>query len=299
MFVKSLDIKKDIKVSELIEMFGESAFNARRLSIAAKIYEEMVSSGAHITLTLAGAMIPAGMRKIISGLIKNNFINCLVTTGANIVHEICEALGFRHLIGSLSVNDVELGKKGISRIYDVFIEQKAFEALEKFTSKLIESLNGRFASFEVLWAIGKMLPDDESFLKIAYNKRVPIICPTLHDSIIGLHMYIYGKNLHIDYSLDIKNLLDIYHEHEKNGIVIIGGGVPKNFALQAMLLEDGFDYAIQITTDVPEWGGLSGATLDEAKSWCKLKPDAKSVTVYCDATIALPMIYAYLLDKLK
>ncbi len=298
MFVKSLKVERGLKVSELIEMFECTAFNARRLSIAARIYEEMLKNDSFVFFTLAGAMIPAGMRRIVADMIENDFIHCLVTTGANVVHEVCEALGYRHLIGDVNVNDVELSERGLSRIYDVFIEQKAFEGLENFISEILSDLNGSLSSYEFLWEIGRRLGDKRSFLRIAYERDIPVICPTLHDSIIGLHLNIYGRNLRIDYSKDIGKLLDLCFEGRKHGIFVVGGGVPKNFTLQAMLLADGFDYAVQITTDVPEWGGLSGATLDEAKSWCKLKPNAKAVTVYCDATIALPLIYAYLLDRL-
>jgi len=298
MFIESLKIRKDMKISELVDLFEKTAFNAKRLSIAAKIYEEMIKDNAFVFFTLAGAMIPAGMRNVISDMIKNDFIHCLVTTGANVVHEICESLGFKHISGVPEVDDVELSKKGISRIYDVFIEQKAFEGLEEFISGILKELNGTFGSYEFLQEVGKRINDKNSFLRVSYERGIPIFCPTLHDSIIGLHITIYS-NIVIDYKRDISKLLDLCFQKKKFGIVIIGGGVPKNFTLQSMLLAEGFDYAIQITTDLPEWGGLSGATLDEAKSWCKLKPNAKYMTVYCDATIALPLIYAYLLDKLK
>ncbi|MFN3384551.1 MAG: deoxyhypusine synthase family protein, partial [Archaeoglobaceae archaeon] len=150
---------------------------------------------------------------------------------------------------------------------------------------------------ELVRLIGSRL--ENSFLRTAFDKKIPVFCPTFHDSIAGLHLTLYGKKLVLDYRKDISEILDLCSQRRKMGIVIVGGGVPKNFALQAMLLSDGFDYAIQITTDSPQFGGLSGATLEEAKSWCKLKKDAKTVTVYCDATIALPLICSYLVDKLS
>ncbi len=297
MNVESPEINPSISASELVEMMSRTAFNARRLGEAAEICREMIESDTFVFLTLAGAMIPAGMRKIVMGILKNGFVNCLVTTGANIVHEIAEALGYPHEIGSPYVNDVELADESINRIYDVFIHQKAFEAIENFLAGIISELSGVYASYEFLWEVGKRL--ENSFLRIAYEKKIPVFCPTLHDSIAGLHISIYRKNLQIDYFKDISKILDLCFQKKKMGVIIVGGGVPKNFTLQAMLLGEGFDYAVQITTDSPQWGGLSGATLEEAKSWCKLKPEAKAVTVYCDATIALPLIYAYLLDKVR
>lgn len=294
MKVKSVDIKKGIKVSELVEQFYFTAFNARRLGAAGMIWKEMVKEDTYIFLTLAGAMIPAGMRNIVKGIIEDGFAHSIVMTGANLVHEVCEALGFEHLTGSELADDVKLAEEGISRIYDVFIENLAFEGVEKFFMEIFRELSGTYSSYEIVWEIGKRL--ENSFLRFAFENKIPIFCPTLHDSIAGLHLMLYGKNVLLNYTKDSKLLLDLCSQKKKMGIVIIGGGVPKNFALQAMLLAEGFDYAIQITTDSPQYGGLSGATLEEAKSWCKLKSDAKAVTVYCDATIALPLLYAYLLE---
>jgi len=298
MRVRSPEIQRMTRVSELVEMLASTAFNARRLGEAAKIYEDMIKNDSFIFMTLAGAMIPAGMRNIVSGMIENNFVHCLVTTGANVVHEILESLGIGHESGSCYADDVKLAEEGINRIYDVFISREAFEKVEEFFSEVLSKLDGVYATYELLWELGKELPDERSFLKLASKKRVPVFCPTLHDSIAGLHLMIYGKGVKLDFLKDISRIVDLCFQKRKMGVFIVGGGVPKNFTLQAMLLAEGFDYAIQITTDSPQWGGLSGATLEEAKSWCKLKQNAKAVTVYCDATIALPLIYAYLVDKI-
>ncbi len=294
--IREINVFEGIKVSELVNQFKDSAFNARRLGEAAEIYREMVERDSFIFLTLAGAMIPAGMRGVIAGMLREGFVDALVTTGANLTHEIAEALGYRHVKGSDQVDDVELSRRSINRIYDVFVSNEAFEGVERFTSELFSQLEGTFASFELVREIGKRLPEN-SFLRIAYEKDIPIFVPTIHDSIVGLHLFIYGRNLVVDLKKDIGKMLDICFEKDPIGVCIVGGGVPKNFTLQAMLLADGFDYAIQITTDSPQFGGLSGATLEEAKSWCKLKEGAKATTVYCDATIALPLIYAFLLDS--
>lgn len=294
MKIEPLKVERGIKVSELVERFCSTSFNARRLGKAGKIWKEMVKEDAFIFLTLAGAMIPAGMRNIVKGILDNRLANSIVLTGANLVHEVCEALGFSHISGSEFVDDVELASKGVNRIYDVYIETSAFEGVERFFMEKFKELSGIYSSYQLVWEIGKGL--ENSFLRTAFEKKIPIFCPTLHDSIAGLHLMLYGKKAVLDYSRDTEMLLELCSQNRKMGIVIVGGGVPKNFTLQAMLLSEGFDYAIQITTDSPQFGGLSGATLEEAKSWCKLKSDAKAVTVYCDATIALPMLYAYLLD---
>ncbi|AGK61978.1 deoxyhypusine synthase [Archaeoglobus sulfaticallidus PM70-1] len=287
----------EVSLSKILDEMYYSAFNARRLAIAAKIFRKMVEEDYFVFLTLSGAMIPAGMRNVISGMMKNGFINCLVTTGANIVHELVEALGIGHEIGREDVDDVELASKNINRIYDVFVVQNAFEEVENFISPIISDLEGAYSTPEFLRVVGEKIEDRNSFLRVAYEKGIPVFSPTLHDSIVGLHLSIYRKKgFYIDFMKDINQILDLCFQKRKIGVVIVGGGVPKNFTLQAMLLADGFDSAIQITTDSPQWGGLSGATLSEAKSWCKLKENAEEVTVYCDATIALPLLYAYLLE---
>jgi deoxyhypusine synthase len=288
----------ELKVSKIIEGMEDSAFNARRLSKAAKLWREMVEKEYFIFLTLAGAMVPAGMRNVIAGMMEKRFVSCLVTTGASIVHEIIEALGIGHEVGNEDADDSKLAEKEKNRIYDVYVTQKAFEEVENFLAPIISELEGDFSTPELIREIGGRIDDEASFLRIAYKRRIPIFCPTLHDSIFGLHLSVYRKRgFVVDFLRDVNQILDLCFQKIPLGIVIVGGGVPKNFALQAMLLAEGFDAAIQITTDSPQWGGLSGATLNEAKSWCKLKKDAKEVTVYCDASIALPLMYAYLLDS--
>ncbi|MEM1579331.1 MAG: deoxyhypusine synthase [Archaeoglobaceae archaeon] len=296
MEVKPVKIEKGMRVSELLEEFFFSAFNARRLSKAGKLWKEMISEKAFVILTIAGAMIPAGMREILKGMLERDFVHALVLTGANFVHEVCEALGYKHSIADEKISDVELAEMNLNRIYDVLINTPAFEAVENFLADVFRDLEGQKGSYEVLQEVGSKL--ENSFLRVANEKKVPVFCPTFHDSVAGLHFAIYAKKALLDYNRDIKKLIEICSHSAKIGITIIGGGVPKNFALQAMLLADGFDYAIQITTDSPHFGGLSGAELEEAKSWCKLKKDAKTATVYCDATIALPILYAYLLDSI-
>ncbi|MCS7119415.1 MAG: deoxyhypusine synthase [Archaeoglobaceae archaeon] len=296
MKIESLRIRKEMKVFDLVEAFTLSAFNARRLGDSAKLWKRMIEDDAFIFFTFAGAMIPAGMREIISGTIELGFAHSIVTTGANIVHEICESLGYSHEIGSEKANDPELAERDLNRIYDVFIPTSAFFAVEEFLSKVFGEISGNLSSYEILWEIGSKL--ENSFLRVAFEKRVPVFCPTFHDSIAGLHLMLYGKKVVLDYKKDIKKILELCSQNRKMGIIIVGGGVPKNFALQSMLLSKGFDYAIQITTDSPHFGGLSGATLEEAKSWCKIKKDAKVVTIYCDATITLPILFAYLVDSI-
>ncbi len=298
-------IKGDMKVAELVQLFSGCAFGAGRLSRAVEILGEMVSDeGCRKFLGLAGAMVPGGMRNIVSQLIQEGWVDVLVTTGANLVHDMLEALDLHHYRGSSSVDDLELRRLEINRIYDVYLPERHFTVLEEKLQTIFRNLDGgrTYSIRELLAEIGESLDDRNSILRSAVDAGVPVFCPAVQDSIIGLQAWLYRQQhkLKVDTFQDLHEFIDLCYESKKTGALLIGGGVPKNFILQSMLVTPrGFDYAVQLTTDTPQWGGLSGATLDEAISWGKLNENAKSVTVYCDATISLPLIVASLLGKRK
>jgi len=237
-------------------------------------------------------------------------VDVLVTTGANLVHDILEALGEHHYFCCEEERcegkerDAKLREQGVSRIYDVVVKDSAFAALEEFLHRTFEKLDHsrRYSIRELLTEIGRNIKDEGSILRVAFENGIPVFCPTLADSIIGLHAFIFKQisPLNVDAFEDLREINEIYCNASRAGVVILGGGVPKNFILQTALVapRGGFDYAIQITTKTPEDGSLSGATLEEAISWGKLRENAKAVTVYCDATIALPIIIAALRECL-
>jgi deoxyhypusine synthase len=220
------------------------------------------------------------------------------------VHDMVEALGYRHDIGTFAAEDKKLKDKDVGRIGDIYIEQKAFRHLEKWMYKILENIpeekRSHMAVAELLSIIGKQIEDPESILAMASERNVPIICPAFVDSIAGFHLWVFGqdKKLRIDPLLDTSTIMDKVYEAKKVGIIILGGGVPKHFALFANTFREGVDLAVQITMDRPEPGGLSGASLEEAISWGKIKPEGKGVTVICDATIAFPLIIAAALEKI-
>ncbi|HIE14922.1 TPA: deoxyhypusine synthase [Candidatus Bathyarchaeota archaeon] len=303
--VKHIEIKKSMRVKEILrEMRETGVLGAGRLGQAAYVLSEMFKdSDCSVFLTLAGPLVPAGLRKVIVNLIEGEYINVIVTTGANIVHDMIESLGFRHYQGTFEANDRKLKEEDIGRIGDIYVEQKAFQKLEEWMYNMLEEIpeikKKRISVAELLSEIGRKLPDKKSILSTAARKDVPIICPAFLDSIAGFHLWIYGQNgkINLDPLLDVSILMKRVYEAEKVGIIILGGGVPKHFALFANSFRDGVDLAVQITMDRPEHGGLSGATLEEAISWGKVKPEGKAVTVICDATIAFPLIVAAALDE--
>jgi len=305
-YVKQIRLHKGMSAGDLVrEMDATGVLGAGKVGEAASLVAQMFSDPNYtVFLTLSGALVPAGFRQVIHDLIEDEYVNVLITTGANMVHDMVEALGHRHIVGSFQAEDRQLRTKNIGRIGDVYIEQKAFQSLEKWLFQTVETISEekrqRISSAELLSEIGKRIKDEESILAIASQENVPIICPALVDSIAGFQLWMFGqdKALRIDPLLDIKAILDKVYEAEKVGIIILGGGVPKHFALFANTFREGVDAAVQITMDRPEPGGLSGASLEEAISWGKVKPKGKAVTVVCDATIAFPLIIAAALEKM-
>jgi len=292
-----------MSVDELMrELARAGAYNGGALARAADIYERMLTDRKTVKFFgLAGAMVPAGMGGIVTDLLSRGHIDVLVSTGANLTHDIIEALGCRHYHGSASCSDIELRQDEINRIYDVYLPNKAFITFENFIQDALASLDpGRsYPITELLALLGRRL--DCGILATASMKGVPVYCPALADSMIGLQCWLYSQSgkISVDAFSDMKGLIDRCFSAETAGALLVGGGVPKNFILQSMLMTpQGFSYAVQLTGDRPDLGGLSGATLDEARSWGKITGDALAVTVYGDATITLPMLVAAVLERI-
>lgn len=302
--VKGAKIGPNMTVEELVREYSGCAFGAGRLAEAVDIYYDMLASEKTTKFFgLAGAMTPAGMRNIVADLIRDGYIDVLVTTGANMVHDTVEALGLHHYKGTACSNDLQLRQECIDRIYDVYLPDQHFTDLEEFLQEIYAGLPKENLSIrQVLSEIGKNLEDDSSILKTAADMGVPVYCPALQDSVIGLQAWLYkeGNPFIVDAFADMHEFMEICFAAESAGAFLIGGGVPKNYILQSMLVTPkSFDYAIQLTMDRPETGGLSGATLDEAQSWGKVGENAKAVTVYADATITLPLMVAAVRTRLS
>lgn len=299
--VHQIEIEPDMSVEALIAGMKHCGFGARRLAEAVDIYEMMLSDNYVKFLTLSGAMVPAGMRNIVSMLIRQGYVDVLVTTGANLVHDIIESFGW-HCMGAPESDDAALREAGISRIYDVYLRDEDFIKFEELMQSILPDKEETLSGIEFMKILGSQISDSKSILRSASDCGVPVFCPALSDSMIGLQAWLHSqtKRLSVDAFADIKQIVDICYESPDAGIVIIGGGVPKNFALQSMLVTpNSFKLAVQLTTDTPENGGLSGATLSEAISWGKVAAEARYVTVYGDATITFPMMVAAALSRIE
>ncbi len=302
-----MKLKSGLTVGALVsQMSACGVLGAGNIGKATEIVKTMFGDPEYtVFLTLAGPLVPGGMRQIIRDLIEQEYVNVIVSTGANIVHDIVESLGHSHWVGTFLAEDEELKDKEIGRIGNIYIKQDAFRVLENWIYKTLEDIpeekREHISTTELLFQIGRRLPDPNSILATAARKGVPVISPGIVDSIAGFHMWMYmqEKKLRIDPLLDTHKIVDIAYEAKKVGMIILGGGWPKHYALFANTFREGVDLAIQITMDRPEPGGLSGATLKEAISWGKVKPEGKEVTVICDVTIAFPLIVASAMEGLK
>jgi len=303
--IEHVKIEPIMRVGELVDRMGKSGvFSAGRLAEAVDLYQGMVKDGATIFMGVGGALVPGGLRQVLVKAISDDLVDVMVTTGANVTHDLIESFGGHHLRGEPMVDDAKLRRQGMSRIYDAYVPQRAFELFEDRIQPMlaeVAKVGTRMSSAKLLREIGLRLDDRNSFLRAAAKHEVPVFAPALADSILGLQAWLYSQDheLIIDSLLDVREMVELAGKAEKPGAVLLGGGVPKNFVLQSMLLAPrAFEYAIQITMDRPEHGGLSGATLEEAKSWGKVSPNARLVTVIGDATVIFPLLITALLGRL-
>jgi len=306
-YVEQMKLSPGMTISEIAtEMEKAGVLGAGRLGKAVKIATEMFQDKDYTRfLTLAGPIVASGLRQIVRNLIRAEYIHGIVTTGANVTHDLIEAFGYKHEIGTSLVNDQALKRKGVGRIYDIYIKEAAFRKLEKETHRILaeisEEKRRNIATYELLWEIGKRLKDRNSILKTAEIKKVPIISPAIHDSMLGIHLWTFSQlhPLAVNPLLDFNKLTDMLFTAKKSGAIIVGGGVPKHHILAANMLRGGVDAAIQITFDRPEAGALSGAPLEEAISWRKVRSGGKLVTVIGDATILFPIIILAAIENVR
>jgi deoxyhypusine synthase len=296
-----------MKAGDLVrEMGGTGVLGAGRIGAAANVAIQMFNDGEYTNLlTLAGPIVPSGFRLVIGDLISRGFLDAIVSNGANITHDVIEALGFRHYQGSFNVDDRKVLHQGYNRIADIFVRESSFEQLDikirKMLARIPVSERKNLAFSELLRRIGLMLTDKDSILYKAARENVRIFSPGLLDSLLGMSLWGFAQTetLQLNPMADATNMAEMAMTSKKLGVLIIGGGLPKHNALLASVLREGVDSAVQITADRPEPGGLSGAPLAESISWRKIRKGGKFVDVYGDATICLPLILAAVLEKVK
>ncbi len=297
---------------------GFQAFNAGRLSEACQIFSEKMlapENDTTIGLTIAGAMTPAGLGGSVIEMMDRGLVDFIISTGANLYHDLHYALNFTLHRGSPFVNDIELYEDGVIRIYDVLFPATVLLETDAYIRDFIvrSGLNQAIATSEFHYRLGLDLLEknpacvEYSVVAHAAKAGVPLYTSSPGDSSIGMniayHELMNGGTFMIDPNKDVNEVCAIVMAGKKNGCVILGGGSPKNFYLQAQptlwevygIPKGGNDYFIQITTDSVVWGGLSGATPAEAVSWGKVNPGVlpDTVVAYVDSTIAFPLFCEY------
>ena len=311
--------------SELISFFGQTGYNARRLAEAAETLREMINSGATVCLTLAGAMTPIGLGKVIASMIANGFIDWIVSTGANAYHDLHFAYDLPVRQGYPDVDDDILYENQIVRIYDTYIKEiGTLQAQDVIIQRNMTGKKRRLnksesplpSTAQLTYELGKSVKEnskypEKSFIVSAYEHNVPIYIPAISDSSLGLNMVpllFENKATVPNVIMDIAESAAILWKSKISGGLELGGGVPKNFFQQTgpalyqilKLKEGGQDYLIQLTDARPDTGGLSGATLQEGKSWGKIRTaHAGNVIVYGDSSVYFPILCSYALSNCK
>ena len=321
--IDHVDLRKVSTISEMLNAYSGASFQSRTLAECVKTFLAMLKDKDRPTIFfgLAGAMVPAGMKKVVSLMVIEKMVDVIVSTGANMYHDTVEALGVHHYIGSPNVNDRDLYESGVDRIYDVFADEKKFREVDNKIMRLADEIvkteqivsSRRFLSLlgSYIEHSGSTEDKEDSIVWNCWKNNVPIFVPALNDCSIGLgitqhyveHLQKKLKPLIVDEIRDNYEIFQIKKASKKTGVIYVGGGVPKNYIQQTAYLQDifgvpdsGHDYGFQLTTDRPEWGGLSGCTFKEAFSWGKEKPTGIYTICYCDATIALPLVVKAVLE---
>jgi deoxyhypusine synthase len=303
--VEPFSITANLSADETLARMERISFQGRNLATARRIWEKILSSDATIFLGTAGALSAGGMRLILAHLIEHRYIDVLVSTGANLYHDLHETRGRRHFIGSPTLDDAALAVERIDRVYDTLASEDEFSKNDEWIASFVLKLERRpYTSREFLYKLGEYLwteTGNPGILTAAYRAKVPIFCPAISDSSIGMGL---SQARHRDQTAgfvdvigDIIESANIVIRRPSTASIVLGGGTPKNFINQASVQAEFYDdrvgghkFAIQIVTDVPYFGGASGSSLEEAQSWGKLSIESEKVTVQGDVTIALPIL---------
>jgi len=303
--VEPFEVTPGLSADEVLARMERVSFQGRSLAAARRIWEKMLADNCTIFLGMAGALSAGGMRLIAAHLIASRYVDCLVSTGANLYHDLHETRGRRHYVGSPRENDAALQADHIDRVYDTYASEDEFVDNDEWIAAFVMTLERRpYTSREFLYKLGEHLWNEtgrDGILTAAYRASVPIFCPAIADSSIGMGLsqarHRDERAGHSDVIGDIIESANIVIRRPRTASVVLGGGTPKNFINQASVQAEFYDdrvgghrYAVQIVTDVPYFGGASGSSLEEAQSWGKLATDAEQVTVHTDVTVALPLL---------
>src|SRR6202790_3703035 len=303
--IEPFTVEAGLTADQLLLRMERISFQGRNLATARRIWQKMLEDDVTIFLGMAGALSASGLRLIVAHLIANRYVDCLVSTGAILYHDLHETRGQRHFVGSPLADDAALAEERIDRVYDTFASEEEFIGNDNWIAEFAATLDVRaYTSREFLYLLGGHLwttTQRDGILTAAYRANVPIFCPAIADSSIGMGLSQARQRKagagQIDIIGDIVESANVIIRRPRTASVVLGGGTPKNFinqaSVQAAFYSDkvgGHRYALQIVTDVPHFGGASGSSLEEAQSWGKLRAEAARFSAQAEATIALPTL---------
>lgn len=312
------------KILRKMERIG---FQAHNLARAAQIWTEMLENKTTIFLAVSGAIVPAGMRRLLSFLVRNRYIDVYISTGSQFFHDFDETIGNKHYqYPPETGEDINFFDNRVVRMYDVLAKEHGADVSELFTREFVTTLEDRpYCTREFLHLYGRAMTKiakEDGIITTAYKSKVPLYCPAIGDSVIGMDVaaarYSHGAKTQFDVIADVIETTRIVAETEKKGgrtgVIILGGGVARNFTQQtatgSYILGRDFGasrdswfkrhkYGIQITCDSPQWGGLSGSTFEEAQSWGKYDNKMHATQIFSEVTIALPILVEAVIARNK
>ena len=307
-------VESSNSATSMLEKMAATAFQGRQLGNAFDVWKAMLADPeCTILMGLSGAMVPAGMRRVVRFMVENRLIDILTSTGANFFHDIHETKGFRHYQGSPDMDDEALGALMVDRMYDVLADEVRFREhdlwIGSFAARLDQSRP--YTTREFLYLLGLEVGKDcreDGIVTAAARHGVPLFCPAIGDSSIGIGVAESrhrGENrLMFDMMADVLEITNAVADSKATGVIYFGGGTPKNYTQQSEVVailmnrgKSGHRYGLQVVTDAPHWGGLSGCTLAESQSWGKIAKGARMVDCHCDSTIAMPLLVSALAEQ--
>jgi deoxyhypusine synthase len=303
--INDIEIKRKISVNNLVkQMYKSGGFTSKNLATGVDILEKMIKDRNCLKfLSFPACIIATGTRGVIKEMARKKLFDILITTCGTLDHDIARVWK-EYYHGSFFIDDSKLHKKGINRLGNIFIPNESYgliieEKMYQFL-KEIYSDNKELSSYELAWEIGKKINDKNSILYWCYKNKIPVLIPGITDGAVGYQIWQFSQDhdFKIDVLKDEQLLSDFIWKAKKSGALIIGGGISKHHVIWWSQFRSGLDYVVYITTAQEYDGSLSGARTREAISWGKIKEKAKHVTVEEDATIALPIMFSALLERL-
>ncbi len=305
--IKDMHLKKKMSLDELVNQMDESGgFTAKKVGVAANILGNMLREKDCVRfLSFPACIVATGTRGVIRDMIKKKMFDVIITTCGTLDHDIARTKR-DYYQGEFIVDDCELHRHDINRLGNIFIPNKSYGiVLEEIMQPILKELWGsrkkEWTGYELIWEFGRRLGNDDSIVYWAHKNKIPIFVPGLLDGAFGSQLWMFYQE-HRDFKIDIlkeeQALADLIFPAKKTGALMIGGGISKHHTIWWNQFRDGLDYVVFITTAQEYDGSLSGAKINEAISWGKVREDAKFVTVEGDATVILPLLYGALLNRI-